>query len=78
MVLFVLYSDEVAAISRVSLGKPHHILGMHQCLNDCYVNAYLPRATAAFVLRINEETGEPIFKYPMTEIGSQGFFTVKI
>ena len=78
MEIFVLKSDEVAAITRGTHGNPHHILGMHQCLNDCYVNAYLPRATAAFVLRINEETGEPIFKYPMTEIGSQGFFTVKI
>lgn len=78
MEIFVLKSDEVVAITRGTHGNPHHILGMHQCLNDCYVNAYLPRATAAFVLRINEETGEPIFKYPMTEIGSQGFFTVKI
>ena len=60
MEIFVLKSDEVAAITRGTHGNPHHILGMHQCLNDCYVNAYLPRATAAFVLRINEETGEPI------------------
>jgi hypothetical protein len=54
MEIFVLKSDEVAAITRGTHGNPHHILGMHQCLNDCYVNAYLPRATAAFVLRINE------------------------
>ena len=47
MEIFVLKSDEVAAITRGTHGNPHHILGMHQCLNDCYVNAYLPRATAA-------------------------------
>ena len=45
MEIFVLKSDEVAAITRGTHGNPHHILGMHQCLNDCYVNAYLPRAT---------------------------------
>ena len=44
MEIFVLKSDEVAAITRGTHGNPHHILGMHQCLNDCYVNAYLPRS----------------------------------
>lgn len=71
MNIFVLKSDEVASITRATHGNPHHILGMHPCLRDCYVNAYLPGASAVAVVDGEQE-------YPMQEIGTQGFFSVKI
>ena len=71
MNIFVLKSDEVASITRATHGNPHHILGMHPCLKDCYVNAYLPGVSAVAVVDGEQE-------YPMQEIGTQGFFSVKI
>lgn len=71
MDIFVLKSDEIASITRATHGNPHHILGMHKCLKDCYVNAYLPGAASVSVMDGEQE-------YPMKEIGSQGFFTVRI
>lgn len=71
MKIFVLKSDEIASITRATHGDPHHILGMHACLSDCYVNAYLPGAAAVSVMDGEQE-------YPMKEIGTQGFYTVRI
>ena len=42
--IFVLNQDEVMAITGARHGNPHHILGMHACLADVYVNAFLPDA----------------------------------
>ena len=42
--IFVLNQDEVMAITGARHGDPHHILGMHVCLADVYVNAFLPDA----------------------------------
>lgn len=66
MDIFVLKSDEIASITRATHGNPHHILGMHKCLKDCYVNAYLPGAASVSVMDGEQE-------YPMKEIGSQDF-----
>lgn len=71
MEIFVLKSDEISAITRAVHGNPHHILGMHTCLSDCCVNAYVPWADAVSVMDGDQE-------YPMNEVGAHGFFTVRI
>jgi 1,4-alpha-glucan branching enzyme len=73
MSIFVLKSDEVMAITNATHGNPHHILGMHTCLKDCFVNAYQPEAVSVSVIRCQD--GE---EYPMEESYARGFFTVKI
>lgn len=73
MEIFVLKSEEIAAIARGTHGNPHHILGMHCCLDDCYVNAYYPDAEEVTVVRIGDDA-----EFPMSETGAKGFFTVKI
>lgn len=71
MEIFVLKSEEIASITRATHGNPHHILGMHMCLKDCIVNAYMPGAAGVSVMDGDQE-------YPMKEVGAQGFFTVRI
>ena len=48
--IFVLNQDEVMAITGARHGNPHHILGMHACLADVYVNAFLPDAAEVYVV----------------------------
>lgn len=48
--IFVLNQDEVMAITGARHGDPHHILGMHVCLADVYVNAFLPDAAEVYVV----------------------------
>lgn len=73
MEIFVLRSEEVSSITRATHGVPHHILGMHECLEDCYVNVYLPQAASVSVLDISGG-GE----YAMEETYARGFFSLKL
>lgn len=73
MNIFVLKPEEIAAITGGNHGNPHHILGMHSCLKDVYVNVYLPGAAKVSVISRLDDT-----EYPMEEIYAEGFFTVKI
>lgn len=71
--IFVLNNDEVKAIVDARHGNPHHILGMHVCLNDIFVNAFLPDAESVFVVNRTDET-----EYEMKKIDANGFFSVKL
>lgn len=71
--IFVLNQDEVMAITGARHGNPHHILGMHACLADVYVNAFLPDAAEVYVVDEKDQT-----EYPMHVEYADGFFTVKI
>ncbi len=71
--IFVLNQDEVMAILGANHGNPHHILGMHPCLNDVYVNAFIPDASEVYV--VDMETNA---EYPMHAEYTDEFFTVKI
>ncbi len=71
--IFVLNQEEISAITSASHGNPHHILGMHACLNDVYVNAFLPEASEVFVVDKASKT-----EYPMHVEYADGFFTVKL
>ena len=69
--IFVLNQDEVMAITGARHGNPHHILGMHACLADVYVNAFLPDAAEVYVVDEKDQT-----EYPMHVEYADGFFTV--
>mgnify|MGYP003184919155 FL=1 len=71
--IFVLNQDEVMAITGARHGDPHHILGMHVCLADVYVNAFLPDAAEVYVVDEKNQT-----EYPMHVEYADGFFTVKL
>ena len=71
--IFYLNQEEVLAITGARHGNPHHILGMHVCLSDVYVNAYLPDASEVYVIDAEDKT-----EYPMHIEYAEGFFTVKI
>ena len=71
--IFVLNQDEVMAITGARHGNPHHILGMHACLADVYVNAFLPDAAEVYVVDEKDQT-----EYSMHVEYADGFFTVKI
>lgn len=71
--IFYLNQEEVLAITGARHGNPHHILGMHVCLSDVYVNAYLPDASEVYVIDAEDKT-----EYPMHVEYAEGFFTVKI
>ena len=42
--VFAINWMEVDALVRACHDNPHHILGMHECIDDVYVNVYLPEA----------------------------------
>lgn len=73
MEIFVLRSEEVSSITRATHGVPHHILGMHECLDDCFVNAYLPEAVSVSVVDV--ATGDV---HAMEEIYARGFFSLRL
>ena len=70
--IFAINRDEVMAIVEARHDNPHHILGMHQCLKDLYVNVFAPDVAQVFVVDI--ANGD---EYETEEIVS-GFYTVKI
>ena len=73
MEIFVLKSDEVAAITRGTHGNPHHILGMHECIDDLYINAYLPGAKVVNAIEVSTKK-----KYTLVSERVPGFFSVVI
>ena len=42
--VFAINWMEVDALVKGIHNNPHHILGMHECIDDVYINAYLPGA----------------------------------
>lgn len=40
--VFAINWMEVDALVQGIHNNPHHILGMHECIDDLYINAYLP------------------------------------
>lgn len=73
MEIFVLRSEEVSSITRATHGAPHHILGMHECLDDCYVNVYMPQAASVSVIDIAGGS-----EYAMEEMHAKSFFSLKL
>jgi len=42
--VFAINWMEVEALVKGTHSDPHHILGAHECIDDVYVNVYLPDA----------------------------------
>ena len=64
---------EVDALAKGKHNNPHHILGMHECLDDVFINAFLPGAKV--VTAIDTSTKK---KYTMVSERVPGFFSVVI
>lgn len=73
MNLFVLNQEEISALVGARHNNPHHILGMHECLEDLYVNAYIPGASSISVVDVVTKK-----EYVMEQMYEEGFYTVKL
>lgn len=71
--VFAINWMEVDALVSGRHNNPHHILGMHECIDDVYINAYLPDAKV--VTAIDMATGK---KYTLVSDRVPGFFSVMI
>ena len=52
--VFAINWMEVEALVNAKHDNPHHILGIHECIDDVFVNAYIPGAR--IVTAIDTET----------------------
>ncbi len=71
--VFAINWMEVDALVKARHDNPHHILGMHECIDDLYVNAFYPDMEEVKV--VNMKNGK---EYPMEAKRVSGFFSVKI
>lgn len=71
--VFAINWMEVDALAKARHDNPHHILGMHESIDDLYVNAFQPEVKAVSV--VNVRNGKV---YPMESSRVPGFYSVKI
>ncbi|MBR3833193.1 MAG: 1,4-alpha-glucan branching protein GlgB [Lachnospiraceae bacterium] len=71
--VFAINWMEVDALVQGKHNNPHHILGMHECIDDVFINAYLPDAKV--VTAIDTATKK---KYTLASERVPGFFSVVI
>ncbi len=64
---------EVDAIVNAKHDNPHHILGMHECIDDVYVNVFLPGAKVVSVKDTDADKS-----YSLISDRVAGFFSVMI
>ena len=71
--MFAINWMEVDALVNARHDNPHHILGIHECIDDVYINVYMPNART--VTAIDTESKK---KYTLVSERVEGFFSVKI
>lgn len=71
--VFAINWMEVDALVQGKHNNPHHILGIHECIDDVYINAYLP--TAKVVTAVDVSTNK---EYTLVSERVPGFYSVKI
>lgn len=71
--VFAINWMEVEALVQGKHNNPHHILGMHECIDDVYINVFLPGAKV--VTAIDTETKK---KYTLVSERVPGFYSVVI
>ena len=71
--VFAINWMEVDALVQGIHNNPHHILGMHECIDDLYINAYLPGAKVVNAIEVSTRK-----KYTLVSERGPGFFSVVI
>ena len=71
--IFAINWMEVDALVQGIHNTPHHILGMHECIDDLYINAYLPGAKVVNAIEVSTKK-----KYTLVSERVPGFFSVVI
>lgn len=71
--IFAINWMEVEALVQGKHNNPHHILGMHECLEDVYINAFLPDAKVVSAIDVATKK-----KYTLVSERVEGFFSVVI
>ena len=71
--VFAINWMEVDALVQGIHNNPHHILGMHECIDDLYINAYLPGAKVVNAIEVSTRK-----KYTLVSERVLGFFSVVI
>ncbi len=71
--VFAINWMEVEALVQGIHNNPHHILGMHECIDDLYINAYLPGAKVVNAIEVSTRK-----KYTLVSERVPGFFSVVI
>ncbi len=71
--IFAINWMEVDALVQGIHNNPHHILGMHECIDDLYINAYLPGAKVVNAIEVYTRK-----KYTLVSERVPGFFSVVI
>ena len=71
--VFAINWMEVDALIQGIHNNPHHILGMHECIDDLYINAYLPGAKVVNAIEVSTKK-----KYTLVSERVPGFFSVVI
>ena len=71
--VFAINWMEVDALVQGIHNNPHHILGMHECIDDLYINAYLPGAKIVNAIEVSTRK-----KYTLVSERVPGFFSVVI
>ena len=69
--VFAINWMEVDALVHARHENPHHILGMHECIDDVYINIYLPDAKVVKIR--NLETRK---SFSLVSDRVPGFFSV--
>ncbi|MBP3808660.1 MAG: 1,4-alpha-glucan branching protein GlgB [Eubacterium sp.] len=64
---------EVEALTQARHDNPHHILGIHECIDDVFVNVYLPDAKVVKITDITEGK-----TYSLTSERYDGFFSIRL
>ncbi len=71
--VFAINWMEVEALANAMHDNPHHILGMHECIDDVYINVYLPNAKVVKAVDLSDGK-----KYSLVSERKEGFFSVMI
>ncbi len=71
--VFAINWAEVDSLVQGYHDNPHHLLGMHESMDDVYVNAYIPGAESVTVVSKTNKK-----RYKLTSDRVPGFFCVKI
>ncbi|MCR5105470.1 MAG: 1,4-alpha-glucan branching protein GlgB [Eubacterium sp.] len=64
---------EVEALTKAMHDNPHHILGIHECIDDVFVNVYLPDAKVVKITDITEGK-----TYSLVSERYDGFFSIRL